>query len=284
MKLGLLANATRPGAAAVIAEILDWAKKTGVGVFIFSDGPLPASGGTAVSEKELAIRADVVLALGGDGTILRTARAVGPSKKPILGINTGGLGFLAELSNVNVTAALEALKKGEYRLEERMVLQAEIKTTSRKFFALNDLVVEKGEVRRLLKLSLSANGEYICSYASDGLIIATPTGSTAYSLSVGGPIINPKMALTIVVPISPHSLASRPLIFEPGDVLEIGLSQPEKEAFLTVDGQISIRITSADRLEVKRSPHTVRLVRFKGESFYQVLRRKLHWGVLPGEK
>ncbi len=284
MKLGLLANATRPGAAAVIAEILDWAKKAGAEVFIFSDGPLPASGGTAVSEEELAARADVVLALGGDGTILRTARAVGPSKKPILGINTGGLGFLAELSNENVTAALEALKKGEYRLEERMLLQAEIKTAGRKFFALNDVVVEKGEVRRLLRLSLSANGEYICSYASDGLVIATPTGSTAYSLSVGGPIINPKMALTIVVPISPHSLASRPLIFEPGDVLEVVLSQPEKEALLTVDGQISIRITSTDRLEVKRSPHTVRLVRFKGESFYQVLRRKLHWGVLPGEK
>ncbi|MCI0404474.1 MAG: NAD(+)/NADH kinase [candidate division Zixibacteria bacterium] len=284
MKLGLLANPTRPGAGGLIAEILDWAKKAGVDVFIFSDGPPPASGGTAVSEEELAARADVVLALGGDGTILRTARAVGPSQKPILGINTGGLGFLAELSNENVAAALEALQKGDFRVEERMVLQAEIKTAGRKFFALNDVVVEKGEVRRLLRLSLSANGEYICSYASDGLIIATPTGSTAYSLSVGGPIINPKMALTIVAPISPHSLASRPLIFEPGDVLEVVLSQPEKEAFLTMDGQVSVKITSADRLEVKRAPHTVRLVRFKGESFYQVLRRKLHWGVLPGEK
>ncbi|MGH8004898.1 MAG: NAD(+)/NADH kinase, partial [Limisphaerales bacterium] len=283
-KLGLLANASRPGAGAVITEILTWAKKAGVEIFIFSDGALPASGGTAVSEEELAAQADVVLALGGDGTILRTARAVSGSQKPILGINTGGLGFLAELSNRNVTAALETLKKGEYRLEERMVLQAEIKTTGQKFFALNDVVVEKGEVRRLLKLSLSANGEYICSYASDGLVIATPTGSTAYSLSVGGPIINPKMALTIAVPISPHSLAYRPLIFEPGDVLEVALSQPDKEAFLTVDGQVSIKITSADRLEIKRAPHTARLVRFKGESFYQVLRSKLHWGVLPGEK
>src|SRR5262245_12765924 len=131
MKLGLLANASRPGAAAVITEILDWAQKAGVEIFIFSDGALPASDGTAVSEGELAARSDVVLALGGDGTILRTARAVGSSQKPILGINTGGLGFLAELSKRNVSTALEALKKGEYQLEDRMVLQAEIKTASR---------------------------------------------------------------------------------------------------------------------------------------------------------
>jgi NAD+ kinase len=203
MKLGLLVNAGRPGVGAVLSEILDWAKKSGVEVFIFSDGALPASGGTAVAEAELASRADFVLALGGDGTILRTARAVGNSQKPILGINTGGLGFLAELSNRNVAAALDSLKKGEYQLEDRMVLQAELKTTGQRFFALNDIVVEKGEVRRLLRLSLSVNGEYICSYASDGLILATPTGSTAYSLSAGGPIINPKMALITAVPISP---------------------------------------------------------------------------------
>ncbi len=284
MKLGLLANTSRPGAGAVLAEILNWAKKAGVQVFISAEAAALAPGGTAVPEEELAQQADAVLALGGDGTILRTARLAGGSQKPILGINTGGLGFLAELSNQNITAALERLKKGDYRLEERMVLQAEIKTTGQKFFSLNDVVVEKGEVRRLLKLSLAVNGEYICSYASDGLVIATPTGSTAYSLSVGGPIINPKMALTIVVPISPHSLASRPLIFEPEDVLEVTLSQPEKEAFLTVDGQVSVRITSADRLVVKKAPYSVRLVRFKETSFYQVLRSKLHWGVLPGEK
>ena len=283
MKLGLLVNAGRLGAGAVLSEILDWAKNSSIEVFIFSDGALPASGGTAVAEAELASRADFVLALGGDGTILRTARAVGNSQKPILGINTGGLGFLAELSNRNVSAALNALKKGDYQLENRMVLQAEVKTTGLKFFALNDVVVEKGEVRRLLRLSLSANGEYICSYASDGLVIATPTGSTAYSLSLGGPIINPRMALITALPISPHSLASRPLIFEPTDVLEITLSQPEKEALVTVDGQLSQKITSADRLSVRRAPHPIRLVRFNKLSFYQVLRSKLHWGVLPGE-
>jgi NAD+ kinase len=283
MKLGLLVNAGRPGAGAVLSEILDWAKKSGVEVFIFSDGALPASGGTAVAETELASRVDFVLALGGDGTILRTARAVGNSQKPILGINTGGLGFLAELSNRNVAAALDFLKKGEYQLEDRMVLQAEVKTTGQRFFALNDVVVEKGEVRRLLRLSLSVNGEYICSYASDGLILATPTGSTAYSLSAGGPIINPKMALITAVPISPHSLASRPLVFEPTDVLEVKLSQPEKEALVTADGQLSQKITSADRLEVRRAPHAIRLVRFNRQSFYEVLRSKLHWGVLPGD-
>lgn len=284
MKLGLLANITRPGVGAVLTEILNWAKRAGVEVLIGPETAALAPGGTAVPETELVIKADTVLALGGDGTILRSARVVGASGKPILGLNLGGLGFLAELSNQNITAALDKLKKGDYRLEERMVLQAEIKTTGQKFFALNDVVVEKGEARRLLKLSLSANGEYICSYASDGLIIATPTGSTAYSLSVGGPIINPKLALTIVAPISPHSLTSRPLIFEPGDLLEVSFSQPEKEALLTVDGQISVKITSADRLEVKRARHTVRLIRFKEESFYNVLQGKLHWGVLPGDK
>lgn len=283
MKLGLFVNAGRPGAGAVLSEILDWAEKSAVEVFIFSDGALPVAGGTSVSESQLAVRADFVLALGGDGTILRAARSVGNSQKPILGINTGGLGFLAELSGENPAASLERLKKGDCRLEERMVLQAKILPSARNFFALNDVVVEKGEVRRLLRLSLSVNGEYICSYASDGLVVATPTGSTAYSLSLGGPIINPRMALTIAVPISPHSLASRPLIFEPDDVLEVKLSQPEKEALVTVDGQLSQKITSADRLEVRRAPHAVRLVRFNKQSFYETLRSKLHWGVLPGE-
>ncbi|MCI0329925.1 MAG: NAD(+)/NADH kinase [candidate division Zixibacteria bacterium] len=282
MKLGLLANTGRPGAEAAISEILNWAGKAGVEVVILSDGGAPTSGGNLVSEAELVRKSDTVVALGGDGTILRTARAVGGSQKPILGVNIGGLGFLAELSNQNVPAALEALKKGEYRLEERMVLQAELK--GQKHFALNDVVVEKGEVRRLLRLTLSANGEYICSYASDGLIFATPTGSTAYSLSVGGPIINPKMNLIIAAPISPHSLVSRPLIFEPEDVLELSLSHPGKEAILTVDGQVSVKMNSAERLEVRRAPHTIHLIRFKESSFYQVLRTKLHWGILPGEK
>lgn len=283
MKLGLFANTSRPGAEPAAAEILAWAKKSGVEVFLCpGDGRAPA-GGTPVSEKELAPRSDVVLALGGDGTILRTARLVGDSGKPILGINTGGLGFLAELSKENIPAALEALKRGDFCREERMVLQAEIPGSGEPHFALNDVAVEKGDVRRLLRLSLSANGEYICSYASDGLVFSTPTGSTAYSLSAGGPIINPKMALMIVVPISPHSLTSRPIIFEPDDVLEVALAQPGKDALLTVDGQVSVKITSADRLTVRRAAHTIQLVRFKESSFYKVLRTKLHWGVLPGD-
>src|SRR3972149_9813631 len=201
MNVGLLANTSRPGAEAVIGQILAWAKKAGVEVLIFSDGDRPTSGGSSVSEAELTKKTDAVLALGGDGTTLRTARAVGRSQKPILGINIGGLGFLAELSNQNVPASLEALKKGDYRLEERMVLQAELK--QQKLFALNDVVVEKGDVRRLLKLSLSVNGEYICSYASDGLIVATPTGSTAHSPFVGGAVFNTKMDFSIAAPPSP---------------------------------------------------------------------------------
>lgn len=283
MKLGLIANVDRPSTKAVIAEIFNWGKKAGVDILTSANVAAFARGATVFPEEKLALSADVVLAVGGDGTILRAARQVGDSKKPILGINLGGLGFLAELSMENLSSALDCFKKGDYKLEERMLLQAEIKSSKQKFFALNDVVVEKGEVGRLVRLSLFANSEYICSYASDGLIFATPTGSTAYSLSVGGPIINPKLEAIIVAPISPHTLASRPIIFDERDCLELELGQPRKEALLTIDGQISVKLASSDRLEVRKAPHTVSLIRLNKKSFYEVLRTKLHWGVLPGE-
>ncbi len=284
MKIGLVASFDRPKVGAVAAQILIWGKKAGVELFVADEPGRPAVDATVVSEGKLVSSADAIFAVGGDGTILRTARLVGDSQKPILGINAGGLGFLTELSPENLAESLDRFKSGNYQLEKRAVLQAEIKSSGQKFFALNDVVVEKGEVRRLVRLSLWAGGEYICSYASDGLVFATPTGSTAYSLSVGGPILNPKLPAIIVAPVSPHTLGSRPIIFDAGEVLETELMPPGKEALVTIDGQVSLKLPASMRLTVKKAAHTVSLVKLTGRSFYEVLRTKFHWGVLPGEK
>jgi NAD+ kinase len=283
MKIGLVASFDRPKVGAVAAQILSWGKKMGVEILV-ADEPERPEDAAIVPRERLVSLSDAIFAVGGDGTILQTARLVGAAEKPILGINAGGLGFLTELSPGNLAEALDRFKNGKYQLEKRSVLQAEIKPTGERFFALNDVVVEKGEVRRLVRLSLWAGGEYICSYASDGLVFATPTGSTAYSLSVGGPILNPKLPAIIVAPISPHTLGSRPIIFDEGELLETELVQPGKEALVTIDGQVSLKFPAAARLTVQKAAHNVSLVKLTGRSFYEVLRTKFHWGVLPGEK
>ncbi len=283
MKFGLIANLNRPQVGTVVSEILAWGKKAGIEILTTPEVGALTAGTVTVPSEKLIESSDLILALGGDGTILQSARMAGASEKPILGINLGGLGFLAELSNENLTGSLEKVKQGDYRVEKRMLLQAEVKSSGQKFFALNDVVVEKGEVGRLVRLSLFGNGEYIGSYSSDGLIFATPTGSTAYSLSVGGPIINPKLSVIIVAPISPHTLVSRSIIFDGQDTLELELGQPRKEALLTIDGQVSTKLKAGERLEIKRAPHTVSLIRIGEKSFYEVLRTKLHWGIVPGE-
>jgi NAD+ kinase len=232
----------------------------------------------------LAERAEVFVVFGGDGTILAAAREAAPHGIPILGVNLGAFGFLAEVSDAEVTDALDPLLAGDYHLDERMMLRAEVRREGRplrEFLALNDIVVTKTGYARLLRVHTSVNDIPLATYRADGLIVATPTGSTAYSLSAGGPIVHPSVPAMVVTPICPHSLSARAVVISADDTVTVRLEPagaPSPPAILTVDGQEGFPLAAEDEVRVGRSVHRARLIRFGAEGFYTVLRSKLWWG------
>ncbi len=224
---------------------------------------------------------DLVIVAGGDGTLLSAARIAGPSGIPILGVNFGGLGFMTELQPEELYSALERVLKGEYTIEEREALRVRFRR-GRKVLAeyalLNDAVVTKTALARMLVIELRIDAELVATYTSDGLIIATPTGSTAYNLSAGGPILDPRMSAFVIAPICPHTMSYRPLVV-PGSVrIEATLRSLTEEAYLTLDGQVGFPMKQLDAIVVDRHPRSVRLMRVARRGFFEILRRKLHWG------
>jgi NAD+ kinase len=284
MRFGVVANFERPDAAETVSFVVDWCRRRRHDVFICNCAGLKQIADVPViSSDELGRQADIVISMGGDGTILASARALYENEIPILGINLGYLGFLTQLTPDQLEEALEKVVSRAYRIEERFVIRAEaVNAPSLEFpYALNDIVIDKGNVSRVINLSLYANEEYISSYTADGLIVATPTGSTAYSLAVGGPILNPTMQAFIISPISPFSLTSRPLVFPPDFSLVIKVRSEHGDAMLTIDGQVATRFSPTGSIKVTAAGHRVKLIVFEDNSFYDILRRKLHWGKLP---
>jgi NAD+ kinase len=228
---------------------------------------------------------DALITLGGDGTLLRGARLLAGRPAPILGINLGRLGFLTTCGSEDAEKALEILASGEYVAEARMSLAARAvdqKGNNRQeWFALNDFVLHKGGFARVVRLSVSIDGESIGVYAADGVIISTPTGSTAYSLSAGGPVVVPTVESIILTPISAHMLAVRPLVIAPDAEVTVETIQNPEELIVTVDGQVGTNLQSGEKLIVRRAPNPVRIVRFPDTSFFVRLRKKLGWGGLP---
>ncbi len=237
-----------------------------------------------IPEGELAERAEVLVVFGGDGTILRAARQAAPRGVPILGVNLGGFGFLAEVNDLEVGEALARLLEGEYGLDERMMLRAQVVRDgrpAREFLALNDIVVTKSGYARLLRLRTEVNGEHLATHLADGLIVATPTGSTAYSLSAGGPIVHPAVDVIVLTPICAHTLNARAVVVSGSDTITIRvrpLGTPPSPPVLTVDGQEGVPLEADDEVRVERSPHRTRLIRLGRGGFYSRLRTKLTWG------
>ena len=228
-------------------------------------------------------RCDLLLTFGGDGTLLRGARMVAAHHTPVLGVNLGHLGFLTSIRPDELEAALEGLFAGEYWLDTRFTLEARVVdrdgTEGTRYLALNDAVLHKGGFARVIRLAvrLGEEGEEVAAYSADGLILATPTGSTAYSLSAGGAIVAPSMECLLATPICPHTLALRPLVLPADTRIEVEIREPSAEVVLTVDGQEGEALVPGDRLVVTRGEATVPLVRFPEQSFFTTLRRKLHW-------
>ncbi len=235
-------------------------------------------------------RLDLLISLGGDGTLLRGARLVATHHTPVLGVNLGHLGFLTSVRPDELDTALGAVMAGDYWLETRFTLEARVLcadgTESAKYMALNDAVLHKGGFARVIRLAVfvGEDREEVGEYTADGIILATPTGSTAYSLSAGGAIVAPSMECILATPISPHTLAVRPLVLPADTRIEVEIRQPSTEVVLTVDGQEGEALVHGDRLVVQRGEASVPLVRMPGQSFFSTLRRKLHWGAGSPER
>jgi NAD+ kinase len=231
-----------------------------------------------VAESDLPASCDVLIALGGDGTMLAAARTIGVSGIPILGVNLGKLGFLAEISLEEVEDCLLDVIKGSTVIDERMVLRATTTGGQGEYLGLNDIVVDRGSSSRMIEMETYVNDDYLVTYAADGIIITTPTGSTAYSLAAGGPIIAPKSDVLAVSPIAPHTLTARPVIVPADSVIRIAIRSGAKPVHITADGQVEGFYDIPAEFTIRKAPHVIKLMKRKKRTYYDLLRTKLMWG------
>ena len=254
----------------------------------FEEELLSPGDGAPVLDPSQVAGLDLLITLGGDGTLLRGARLVAPHGVPVLGINLGHLGFLTSLGRKEMDAGLATLLAGEAVPDERMVLETRGEAKDGRvhgsYLAFNDAVLHRGGVARMIRMTVFAHEEEVGTYSADGIILATPTGSTAYSLSAGGPIVSPSVDCIVATPICPHTLAVRPLILSAAEKVSVEVLDPTEELILTIDGQEGARLMPGDRLVVSRAPLPLRLVRFPGQTFFSTLRRKLRWGDLQARE
>ena len=224
---------------------------------------------------------DFILALGGDGTILSLARAVAHRDTPILGVHLGKLGFLAEVTSDQMFTRLNQVVSGEYQIQKRMVLKGSVRCgeEDKTFYALNDFVVDRSASYRLLSCLLKSNGHIVAKYQADGLIVSTPTGSTAYSLAAGGPVVDPTVSSIIVSPICPHSLTVRPIVLSGNSRLSIEFVDKEVQASLAVDGQVTELLDSNTKIIVEKGEYSIQLITFPDSSYFKTLRMKMGWGI-----
>jgi len=280
-RLGVVLKRHDPRVRSVVADVIPWLQSRGVEIFLDQapalSQPAPLN---IVAPQELASSVDAVAVFGGDGTLLYAARLVAATGVPLLGVNLGSLGFLTEVKLEEMHSALEGLVSGEYQLEDRMLLEVEVsrrdKSLSRNL-ALNDAVINKGALARIIDLEVSVNSQLVTLTRADGLIVSTPTGSTGYSLSAGGPILYPTLAAFIITPICPHTLTNRPVVVPDGAVVGICLRHGT-DVMLTLDGQVGMPLQQGDCLSVRKAVPVLRLVRSEGSPFFKLLREKLKWG------
>jgi NAD+ kinase len=265
-----------PQACQEAKKIRDWLERE-KGLTVFWDPEEEATGTIASPSPPL----DLVLVLGGDGTLLKAARLYGEEGAPILGINLGGLGFLTEIGFEELPSLFDQILQGHFQTESRMMLTAGIiregRTVSSTPF-LNDTVINKGALARIIDLETSIDGQFLTSYRGDGLIVATPTGSTAYNLAAGGPILHPALNIIVLTPICPFTLTNRPIIVQDEALIDIRLGSKAREVWLTFDGQVGYPLKAGDVVRVKKAPGRIALIKSPFKNYFEILRTKLKWG------
>jgi len=281
-RIGVLAKTDREEARQVIPELLDWCAARGLAVVLEKETAelCPDRSTAVVLKPELPGHVDLLLVLGGDGTLLSMARLVGDLGVPILGVNLGGLGFLTALTVEELFPALEAVLREEMVIEERMMLSACVVRQGERlgeYAALNDVVITKSAMSRIINLEVAVEGEFAIGYRADGLIVSTPTGSTAYCLSAGGPIVFPTMDAVVLTPICSHTLTNRPIVLPGRLPIEVRLLS-DQDVALTLDGQVSVALKRADVVRIWPAAVRIRLLRPPQKDFFSVLRTKLKWG------
>jgi len=286
-RIGLVLKPHQPEALETSCELTQWLTERGIelvgGPEIERDRIEHQTGCSVrqVPVEQLAQAVDLVLVLGGDGTMIATARMVGDSEVPVLGVNFGGLGYLAEFRFEELYSALESILVGKYRLDKRVMLAVELWrgddmiTRNR---VLNDVVINKSALARIIEIEASFNHQFVNSFRADGLIVSTPTGSTAYNLSAGGPVIFPSMNAVVITPICPFTLSNRPLVVPDDAEIELQLKTEKEDVALTLDGQVGVSLRVEDRVVIRKSHTTFNLIQPTNRNYFDVLRDKLRWG------
>lgn len=275
--VGLIVNTRKKQPVQLGKELIAWFSQREIGVYATEEDSAELGITGEMATSQLCDRVDCVITLGGDGTLLRAARLTASCGVPILGINLGVLGFLTEVELVEMKEALNMLVQGNYRLDERMMLEGKIirkELETAVFVGLNDIVV-KGSLARLINFDIFVDEDYVTTYNADGVIISSPTGSTAYSLSAGGPIIHPELEVLMIIPICPHTLHARPLIISPHKKVRIKIIDTHHDSMLTVDGQAGYQVENDDDIIIGRAIKHTRLVRIKKNNFFDILQEKL---------
>jgi len=279
--VAIISKPAKPELAGILPELLSWFCQRGYQIYLDRETAEYTNGEEVVPRPEIGTRhPDFALVLGGDGTLLSAARAVAHEGVPILAVNLGSLGFLTEVPLSEMYSTLEAIDGRDCPTEQRALLDCSLFRDGQKIahhFALNDAVVNKSAIARLVDFDLLIDGVFVFSCKADGVIIATPTGSTAYSLAAGGPVLMPSVTSFVVTPVCPHSLTHRPLVVTDKATIELRVETSGEEAFLSIDGQVGVPVTQGDRVVCHRADHTVKLLRMR-RTFFDVLRTKLKWG------
>ena len=280
-KIGIIAKKNKPEAVEVTRGLLSWLEKRHVEVFLDSDIASHVMPERGIEKTEIPSRVDMVVVLGGDGTLLTVARLPGVENIPILGVNLGAMGFLTEIPLEELYPTLEKILKGTYEKDTRMTLEALVrrgKNPIASYAVLNDVVINKGALARIIDLEISINGRYLTTFKADGLIISTPTGSTGYSLSAGGPIIHPSLNWICLTPICSHTLTNRPLILPDMVGIDVLIKSRHDDVFLTLDGQEGLSLKPDDTISVVKGPHDITLIKSPYRNYFEVLKTKLKWG------
>ncbi|MCE5194269.1 MAG: NAD(+)/NADH kinase [Nitrospiraceae bacterium] len=284
-KIGIICKAGRTEPLEILGRqgkdgLLTWLQKKGCDIFLDLK-TAEALSLKGFSNEEIAKISDVVIVLGGDGTLLSVARLVCKNNIPILGINLGGLGFITEVQVSELHEVIGRLLSGQFQCEERVMLHAQLQREKKiigEYSVLNDIVINKSALARIVDLETYVDRKCVTTFKADGLIVSTPTGSTAYSLSAGGPILYPTIASIIITPICPHTLTNRPIVIPDNVLIEIVLKSSSEDVFLTLDGQVGMPLKKDDIVKIKKSLYTTKLLIPPDRDYFQVLRTKLKWG------
>jgi NAD+ kinase len=278
-RVGLIANAEKPGVGRLLGRAAELLAARGIAVSADAATArlLPRGTARAATCARVAAGVDLLLVFGGDGTILRVVREIAGQPTPLLGIHVGRLGFLAEVSADRLERAVEQLAEGDFTLEERPLIEAAVAGRRTRLAALNDFVLSRGVVSRMIELEVAVDGEELTRYRCDGLIVSSPTGSTAYSLAAGGAIVSPGAPVFTLTPICPHTLSNRSVIVALEAEVAVRVLSERLPVQLTADGQVQVELSAGDRVIVRRSARAVRLLHPGGSSFFRTLRQKLHW-------